>query len=67
MCIARNDVRHALTQAGRANDRDAPEFAYWIRIAASHYFEAEGALREWRRLPEVRAFIATIPRTAARP
>jgi len=46
MCIARNDVRHALTQTGHATDRDAPEYAYWIRVASSHYFEAAGALRE---------------------
>ena len=61
MCMARNDVRHALTQAGRATDRDAPEFAYWIRIATGHYFEAESALREWRSMPDIQAFIATIP------
>jgi hypothetical protein len=61
MCIARNDVRHALTQAGRATDDDAPEYAYWIRMAASHYFEADDALREWRQVPEVRAFIRTVP------
>jgi hypothetical protein len=59
--IARNDIRHALMQAGAANDRYSPEFTYWIRIASGHFFEAEGALREWRRVPEVQSLIAKLP------
>jgi hypothetical protein len=59
--IARNDVRHALLQVGAAYDRDAPESAYWMRIATGHFFEAEGALREWLQVPEVRSFIAKLP------
>jgi hypothetical protein len=62
--MARNDVRHALTQALRAGDRDSPEFTYWIRLAMAHFFEADLALREWRKIPEVQRFIAKLPEDA---
>ncbi|MET0510839.1 MAG: hypothetical protein ABW135_04060 [Thermoleophilaceae bacterium] len=61
MSIARNDIRHALKQAGAANDLDSPDFTYWIRVASGHFFEAEGALREWRKVDEVRRFIEKLP------
>jgi hypothetical protein len=61
MSMARNDVRHALTQAGRANDESSPEFGYWVRIATGHFFEAAHALQQWRQLPEIREFIKGLP------
>jgi hypothetical protein len=61
MSMARNDVRHALTQAGRANEEGDPEFTYWVRIATGHYFEAAYALDHWRQLPEVRSLIDQLP------
>jgi hypothetical protein len=59
--MARNDVRHALTQAGRATGQGAPEAAYLVRVATGHFFEAELALRHWRTVEEVRSFIESLP------
>jgi hypothetical protein len=62
MSIARNDIRHALIQAGRANDRNDPEFGYWVRIATGHFFEAADALNQWRKVDEVKKSIAKLPK-----
>jgi hypothetical protein len=62
MSIARNDIRHALKEAGRANDADDPQFGYWVRIATGHFFEAADALGHWRKVDEVKKFIATLPK-----
>jgi hypothetical protein len=61
MSMARNDVRHALTQAGQAGGDDSPEFTYWIRVVMGHYFEAAYALERWRDVEDVRRFIAGLP------
>jgi hypothetical protein len=61
MSMARNDVRHALANAGRAGEQDDPEFTYWVRIATGHYFEAAYALDHWRQIPEIRAFLDGLP------
>jgi hypothetical protein len=62
--MARNDVRHALRQVGQANDQGDPEFTYWIRVATGHFFEAELALREWRKVRAIKDFIAKLPHDA---
>jgi mevalonate pyrophosphate decarboxylase len=54
MSMARNDVRHALTRAGEANDQDDPEFGYWVRMATGHFFEAAYALSHWRQIDEIK-------------
>jgi hypothetical protein len=61
MSMARNDVRHALTRAGEANDKDDPEFGYWVRMATGHFFEAAYALSHWRQVDEVKRFIDRLP------
>jgi hypothetical protein len=62
--MARNDIRYAVCQAGAANTDDKPEFAYWVRISTGHFFEAANALKHWRQVPEVRGFIAKLPKAA---
>jgi hypothetical protein len=52
--MARNDVRHALFEAGNANKASEPDFAYWVRLSTAHFFEAVTAIRSWRQLPEVK-------------
>jgi hypothetical protein len=62
MCMARNDVSHALTQWEQADERGSAEAAYWLRVATSHFFEAERAVKAWRQeAPEVRQFITQLP------
>lgn len=58
--MARNDVRHAIFEAGSANAADEPDFAYWVRLSTAHFFEAIAAVRSWRQLPEVRAFLGRL-------
>ena len=66
MSMARNDVRHAIFQAGEANDRGDEELRnYWVRISTGHFFEAAHALQQWRQqVPAVGAFIAGLPEAA---
>jgi hypothetical protein len=67
MSMARNDLRHAMQQAGEANTADAPEFYYWVRLAMGHLFEGIDALNRWRQhTPEVRAFLKRLPAAARR-
>jgi hypothetical protein len=67
MYMARDDIRHALRPAGAANDRDSPEFTYWIRIATGHFFEAEGRSVSGGAYPRSEPSSRPSPRTAARP
>jgi len=62
--MARNDVRHALFKAGRSNAASEPDFTYWVRLSTAHFFEAIAAVRIWRRLPEVKAFLSRVPAAA---
>jgi hypothetical protein len=63
MSMARNDVGHALVHIRRTREADDAEFTYWIRIVTGHFFEAEYALKAWRReAKEVRDFIRRCPR-----
>jgi hypothetical protein len=62
--MARNDVRHALFKAGSANAASEPDFAYWVRLSTAHFFEAIAAVRSWRQLPEVKAFLSRVPAAA---
>lgn len=62
--MARNDVRHALFAAGEANTADKPDFAYWVRLSTAHFFEAVTAVRSWRQVPEVKAFLNRLPAAA---
>lgn len=62
--MARNDVRHALFKAGSANAVSEPDFAYWVRLSTAHFFEAIAAVRNWRQLPEVKAFLNRVPAAA---
>jgi hypothetical protein len=64
MAIARNDIRYGLFRAGEAVDNDAPEAAYLIRLATSHFFEAEAALRQWMADPDVNRFVKALPQDA---
>jgi hypothetical protein len=59
MAMARNDVRNAVIEAGKAADRDEQELLqYWFRVSVAHFSEAEQALRHWRQaVPQVRGFI----------
>lgn len=62
--MARNDVRHALFKAGSANAAGEPDFAYWVRLSTAHFFEAIAAVRSWRQVPEVKAFLNRVPAAA---
>ncbi len=62
--MARNDVRHALFEAGGANAAGKPDFAYWVRLSTAHFFEAVSAIRSWRQVPEVKAFLTRLPAAA---
>ena len=64
--MARNDIRHALFQAGKANERGDEELLnYWVRLSTGHFFEAAYALRHWRQeFPQVRTFIGKLPKPA---
>jgi hypothetical protein len=59
--MARNDVRHALFEAGQANTASKPEFAYWVRLSTSHFFEAATAVARWREIAEVKEFLSRLP------
>jgi hypothetical protein len=63
ICMARNDVRYAVFQAGAAIRQNSQELLnYWVRISNGHYFEAMLALDSWRKKePEVRRFIKRLP------
>lgn len=63
MSMARNDVGHALAHIRRTQEEGDAEFTYWVRVVTGHFFEAEYALKAWRReSQEVRDFIARLPR-----
>jgi hypothetical protein len=63
MSMARNDVGHALERIRATRDTDEAEFTYWVRVVTGHFFEAEYALKAWRReAEEVRDFIRRLPR-----
>src|SRR5262249_25824735 len=65
MSMARNDIRHALSQAGHASERGNPDLrGYWVRVANGHFFEASTALDNWRRLRKVQGFINKLPSRA---
>jgi hypothetical protein len=65
MSMARNDVEHALFEAVKVQERgDEGLLNYWSRITTAHFFEGVHALHGWRQLPEIRAFIAKLPREA---
>jgi hypothetical protein len=61
MAIAKNDIRFVLRHAGAAVDQDAPEQGYLIRLATSHFYEAERALRAWSGDPAVKRFLDGLP------
>lgn len=62
--MARNDVRHAMFQAGAASGGKKPELAYWVRLSTGHFFEAANALGYWRQLPAVSQFLSKLPNDA---
>lgn len=59
---ARNDVRYALEQSGRANTEDDLAFTFWVRVANGLVYEAVHAIKAWRQhSPEVAVFLRTLP------
>ena len=60
LAMALNDI--ALVKDRLERDLDSPhEYLYWLRLGVAHFFEAAKLLKRGRELPEVTAFIATLP------
>jgi hypothetical protein len=62
MAMARNDVKHAVQRAAKANEEDAPEFGYYVRLSYGHLIEGLEALGRWRQhSPETQRFLKRLP------
>jgi hypothetical protein len=60
MCIAGNDVQHALDRAFAARKADDPAFGYYVRVTTAHLFEGVAALREWRQVRAVKNYLGRL-------
>jgi hypothetical protein len=62
MSMARNDLRYGIRLVGKANNDDAPEFGYLLRVMLGHLYDAMYALKVWRQESEdVRALLRRLP------
>lgn len=60
--MALNDV--ALVNDRLERDYEWPyEYLYWLRLGVAHFYEAAKLLKRGREIPEVTAYIATLPAT----
>lgn len=58
----RNDLSYVLALIGKANDDDAPEFFYLVRLAMGHLYEGASALVHYREsFPGVEALLKKLP------
>jgi hypothetical protein len=62
MWAVRNDLEYVLGLVGKANEDDAPEFHYLVRLSMAHLFEGSAALRFYRdTFPGVEALLRKLP------
>jgi len=63
MWAVRNDLEYLLGLVGRANEGDAPEFNYLVRLSMAHLFEGAAAIRFYRdTYLEVEALLRKLPK-----
>lgn len=66
MSIARNDIEHALAEAEKQAKADEPTYAYFVRLAAGHLYEALEALEFWKHERPILTFLRGLPEPGPR-
>jgi hypothetical protein len=62
LAMALNDL--TLVNDRLERDYDSPyEYLYWLRLGVAHFFEAAKLLKRGRDIPEVAAYVGTLPAT----